>query len=68
MTSLSREIDRTYANWDYGSGPIDVLYVVGDGAGRFQAAVRGESAYGSDHFPVWTRILMPTPIFRSGFE
>ena len=66
MTSLSREIDRTYANWDYGTGPIDVLYVVGDGAGRFEAAQRGESDYGSDHFPVWT--VIPALIFRGGFE
>jgi len=66
MTSLSREIDRTYANWDYGTGPIDVLYVVGDGAGRFEAARRGESDYGSDHFPVWT--VIPALIFRGGFE
>jgi len=68
MTSLSREIDRTYANWDYGTGPIDVLYVAGDGAGRFAAAVRGERAYGSDHFPVWTRALILPLIFRDGFE
>ena len=58
MTNLTLGItDATYPSFP--GSPIDNIYVAGREAGRFDAAQKSTSTFGSDHTPVWTTYRRP---------
>lgn len=59
MTSLTRDVGRTFAPGNFGNvGPIDSIYVAGPKTDKFDPATRTSRTFGSDHFGVWT-VLRP---------
>lgn len=71
MRSLVEGLDGTLVGDDNvpdfpGSGAIDVIYVIGSGADRFQPAKRASNSFGSDHLAVYTRSEPTSPGTRAG--
>ena len=66
MIPLAQGLDGTFVGDDNepdfpGSGAIDVIYVIGSNASRFQAATRATDRFGSDHLAVFTSTAASTP-------
>lgn len=51
---LSRGLGRTYDDTAFGDFAIDHIAVPIASAAKFSAAQKAATAYGSDHFPIWT--------------
>ncbi|MEX0813179.1 MAG: endonuclease/exonuclease/phosphatase family protein [Chitinophagales bacterium] len=56
MKNLLKWTDATTYERDFGSGPIDNIFVDGDDKENFSQGVISDKLYNSDHFPIYTTL------------